>query len=358
MIKMKLSTVLLSSAALLVAGAAYAADLPAKKAAPAAAPTGCAAFGAGFIAIPGGDTCLKISGYVRYSASDTLSPSTSYGTAPYAQAGVYDLNVDARNNTEFGTVRSEMEIGNNAYYYTSVGGFTAGVTDSITDLGIGGNSNSFVGNTDTGISYAMPVGTGTVTFGETTAVTNFYGGGAAVASGRPDVYVGYAGPVGPMTVNAVAVSHESDSPTAAGNSTQQGYALVGNAAFKFDPATITFYGAYSSGASEYVAKSSTATTVIYDNYAGSLATGSNVGVSLSVAAGPGSVNAWTNSVSVTDGDSSGVDTWKVTDIGVNYKYTGIKGMYIRPEYYVTTVNNNGAGNVTTQTVSIRIQRDF
>jgi len=45
---MKLSTLLLSSAALVVAGSSYAADLPAKKGAPAKAATGCPAFGVAF----------------------------------------------------------------------------------------------------------------------------------------------------------------------------------------------------------------------------------------------------------------------------------------------------------------------
>jgi len=197
-----------------------------------------------------------------------------------------------------------------------------------------------------------------VTVGEVSAVTNYVGGGTAAVSSRPDVMIGYAGAVGPASVNAVYVSHESLATTTVAANTAQGYALVGNAALKFDPATVTLYGAYASGASAYLTTNTSAIAAIYDNYSGSLATGSNVGASLAIAAGPGSVTLWTNSVNITDADSVSQDSWKNTDIGVNYKYTGIKGMYIRPEYYVSTYNNNGAGNVAAQTISIRIQRDF
>ena len=66
---MKITSLLLSSAAVLVAGSAFAADLPAKKAAPAAAVVACPAFGAGFFQLPGSDTCIQFSGYVRYDAT-------------------------------------------------------------------------------------------------------------------------------------------------------------------------------------------------------------------------------------------------------------------------------------------------
>ena len=66
---MKITSLLLSSAAVLVAGSAFAADLPAKKAAPAAAVVACPAFGAGFFQLPGSDTCIQLSGFVRYDAN-------------------------------------------------------------------------------------------------------------------------------------------------------------------------------------------------------------------------------------------------------------------------------------------------
>ncbi len=146
---MKLSALLLSSAALLVAGAAYAADLPAKKMAPAAAPTGCASFGAGCIAIPGGDTCLKISGYVR--SNNTYLSNQARGTAPYALGFGYGLQFDAQNQTELGAVKSTIFVeadsssttgkGNptTTDAYVSLGGFSAGKIDDQFDIGGGYN---------------------------------------------------------------------------------------------------------------------------------------------------------------------------------------------------------------------------
>ena len=146
---MKISSILLSSAAFLVAGAASAADLPAKKAAPAAAaPSGaCPAYGAGFIAIPGTDSCLNINGYVRSDnkyTSNVARPSKS----PYNFGYKFIARVDVRNNTELGTVRSVIgllaadgAIGTVAgstvvteSAYLDVAGFRAGAAPSPVDF--------------------------------------------------------------------------------------------------------------------------------------------------------------------------------------------------------------------------------
>ncbi len=63
---MKLAkSLLLGSAAALVATAGSAADLPATKAAPVSYVKVCDAYGAGFFYIPGTDTCIKVGGRVR-----------------------------------------------------------------------------------------------------------------------------------------------------------------------------------------------------------------------------------------------------------------------------------------------------
>ncbi|HEX2654381.1 MAG TPA: porin, partial [Xanthobacteraceae bacterium] len=75
-------SLLLGSAAGLVAVAgAQAADLPVK-AAPVQYVKICSLYGAGFYYIPGTDTCIKIGGYVRaewnYQAGGSFNPVRSY----------------------------------------------------------------------------------------------------------------------------------------------------------------------------------------------------------------------------------------------------------------------------------------
>lgn len=108
------------TASLAVASAASAADLPTKKAAPAAEYVKvCTTFGAGYFTIPGSDTCLKIGGVVRYEAN--VRSNAPIGVANqfgYNLAGqVYSrdafftrgrayLNVDARSQTDYGDLRA------------------------------------------------------------------------------------------------------------------------------------------------------------------------------------------------------------------------------------------------------------
>ena len=135
---MKLSALLLSSAAVIVAGSAYAADLPAKKAAPAAAPAvaSCPSFGAGFFTIPGSDTCLKFSGRMTGDVSFS-DPKGNREAAPVSLSASWRIAVDARSNTDAGVVRGFARTSGGAggnmgvdYAYAQVGGLTAGLTDT------------------------------------------------------------------------------------------------------------------------------------------------------------------------------------------------------------------------------------
>ena len=124
---------------LLLASAAFAADLPAKKAASASADAvACPAYGAGFFQIPGGDSCLRIGGYVRSNIKGTLS-TVARGTAPYTLTYDYDIFFDAQNNTELGTVRSFLDIETSSTpgtptdteVYVEVAGLKAGLFASL-----------------------------------------------------------------------------------------------------------------------------------------------------------------------------------------------------------------------------------
>src|SRR5262249_13480382 len=119
--KMKMvKSLLLGSAAGLVAVAgAQAADLPVK-AAPVQYVKICSLYGVGFYYIPGTDMCIKIGGYVRFETSWNAN-----GSSTRTQGG--DLNnrfsnelwyrvrgyitADARNQTEYGTVRGYLAVG-------------------------------------------------------------------------------------------------------------------------------------------------------------------------------------------------------------------------------------------------------
>jgi hypothetical protein len=81
----------------------------------------CSLYGAGFYYIPGTDMCLKIGGWVRFEAAS--GTNGNLGLGPYnANAGNRSTNnsawrargyitADARNQTEYGTVRSYIAVG-------------------------------------------------------------------------------------------------------------------------------------------------------------------------------------------------------------------------------------------------------
>lgn len=101
----------------------------------------CDAYGAGFFYIPGTETCLKISGYVRYDAKagdDAYKGGVRNTWAVKSRAA---LRFDARSDTELGTLRSYIEThfnyndGANSgasvpHGYIELGGFRVGATDS------------------------------------------------------------------------------------------------------------------------------------------------------------------------------------------------------------------------------------
>jgi hypothetical protein len=110
-------SVLLGSAAGLIAlGGAQAADLPVKAKAVEYVRI-CSLYGAGFYYIPGTDTCIKLGGYTRVETG--LATSTSYDAANTSAAAAHNrlsnyfysrsrqqLDIDTRTATEYGVVRT------------------------------------------------------------------------------------------------------------------------------------------------------------------------------------------------------------------------------------------------------------
>ena len=357
---MKLSTLLLSSAALLVAGAAYAADLPAKKAAPAAAPTGCAAFGAGYIAIPGGDTCLKISGYVR--SNNTYKSNQARGTAPYSIGGDYGLQFDAKNQTEVGAVGSTifLESGSNGASngnpgttdaYVSLGGLTAGKADSFFDIGGGYNKSGDAYGPHVGqLQYTFPIGAASLSVAATQAENNNAASGGNAAS-RPDLAAMLSASAGALKVNAGVASHEVVGST---SGTAQGFAFIGKASFDAGVASIMGYAAYANGAANYLIAPATAGSPngsIADSAADSsaLSNGTNYQGQIDVPVGKDSIGLFAESISVKQDTNS----YSKTQYAAALKHTIAKGLFVRPEIYTETVNGTVANGAY-----IRIERDF
>src|SRR3954451_23989850 len=106
---MTMKTLLLGAAAgLMTVGAAQAADLPMTKAEAVEYVKVCTEFGEGFFYIPGSDTCLKIAAEVRAdyqfdSRDSRLDDVTEFDSEAR-------LKFDARTATEWGTLRSYIQV--------------------------------------------------------------------------------------------------------------------------------------------------------------------------------------------------------------------------------------------------------
>lgn len=111
--KLLKSSLLASAAGFAAVAGAQAADLPVKKAVPIEYVRVCSAYGAGFFYIPGTDTCIRLSGRARldvgYQPTSARSSNGSQGdTTGYI--GLARINVDARTQTAYGTLRAFVRL--------------------------------------------------------------------------------------------------------------------------------------------------------------------------------------------------------------------------------------------------------
>src|SRR5580692_10692877 len=108
-----------SAASIVGVTGAYAADLPVKAKAVEYVRI-CSLYGAGFYYIPGTDTCIKLSGYLRVdvlantNADDTGNTNTPASannrfTNAFTWRSREDLTIDTRTATEYGVVRTFFE---------------------------------------------------------------------------------------------------------------------------------------------------------------------------------------------------------------------------------------------------------
>jgi hypothetical protein len=253
--KMVKSLLLGSAAGLVAVAGAQAADLPVK-AAPVQYVKICSLYGVGFYYIPGTDMCLKIGGYVRFEAAYGVNgSSTRVQGADLNNRFTNDLwyrvrgyiTADARNQTEYGTVRGYLAVGistdtqfdppqsfNANRAFIQWAGFTFGRAQSFFDF----FSQAAVGylgftpNSDTGdggwevVGYTAQLGNGfsATLSAESRRTTQIIGQGTGTFAGgtvgdNNTAFPVVAGPFGPIFIPAFSVQPNAGFINGGGNAT-------------------------------------------------------------------------------------------------------------------------------------------
>ena len=149
---MNIKSLLIGSAAALaaVSGAQAADAIVAAEPEPMEYVRVCDAFGTGYFYIPGTETCLQISGYVRFQVDfqdDVVGNDAGYrvGTRGY-------LSFDAKSDTELGTLTGHIDLQADSHQDTfldgawiQLGGFKAGYFYTEWDKGINGETDALDG---------------------------------------------------------------------------------------------------------------------------------------------------------------------------------------------------------------------
>src|SRR5688572_15763250 len=138
-VRMKLvkSLLLGSAAGLFAVAGAQAADLPVKKAAPVDYVRVCSTYGTGYWFIPGTDTCLRISGYLRADYLYLEPFRRDFDATGLRARG--RINFDVRQATEYGLLRAFVRF----QIQRSTGAFIAagqGATTAAGSVAAGGAS--------------------------------------------------------------------------------------------------------------------------------------------------------------------------------------------------------------------------
>ena len=176
--KMVKSLLLGTAAGLVAMSGAQAADLPVK-AKPVQYVKICSLYGAGFYYIPGTDMCIKVGGWTRvYDAWGDNGNSTNGALATGQNSTRATTNLDpkvrgyvtldARNQTEYGTVRSYIDVG-----YSSGGASTGINSGNITAPG----TNPALSAYDPGVGFSANrafIQFAGFTFGVTQSFYDFY----------------------------------------------------------------------------------------------------------------------------------------------------------------------------------------
>ncbi|MFK5978986.1 MAG: porin [Rhizobiaceae bacterium] len=109
---MNLKSLLLGSTAIFVAAStAQAADAILVEPEPVEYVRVCDAYGSGFFFLPGTETCMKLSGYVRSTYKHNTTTNGGIKDPDHASWTYRGrLNIDVRNETDWGTLRSELRL--------------------------------------------------------------------------------------------------------------------------------------------------------------------------------------------------------------------------------------------------------
>ena len=242
---MNIKALLLGSVATMMAtGAVQAADLPVAE--PVDYVKVCDAYGSGYFFLPGTNTCMKVSGYVRAEARFYENESSGSNTGSSVRGddkfNIWSrgrVNFDAREETELGTlsslVRLEGSSDGNIYVdkaWLSLGGFYAGYVTSASVIDYVGDmyGDSFdLGDTTVGaIGYNLDLGNGVsahVAIEDNKHLDPAYNN--TVAAG----WSGWAGQSVPTLAGRVSVSQGWGEASVGGILTQLSY---GNAAHDED----------------------------------------------------------------------------------------------------------------------------
>jgi len=348
---MKLNTLLLASAATLITSSAFAADLPSKKAAPAAGSVAvCKVGGMTGFTLPGSDTCFSISGRVTADFANADSENYDWfdsnssdddGSIFGPDGGVsYRLLFDARSNTDIGVVRSfirvdgdfieagddeeSMEVDN---AYIQFAGFTVGVKDSIADIaGTQGNQfGSGWSQPAMGVDYQAKVG------GLNLGVE--LGDSIGSSDSQPDFTAHISGSFGNVGFALAGVATDDGS--------ESGTALLASANVTAGPAKFFAWGGMADGAeaAEYITSD--------DDLEDATTYGAGVTFTVSPA----------TSISVQGVHWEGDNDTDLNSYGIYISHAIAKNLTIQPEVVVTE-GTIDFSNVDKTGFYLRIQRDF
>ena len=234
------SLLLGSAAALAVVSGAQAADaIVAAEPEPMEYVRVCDAFGTGYFYIPGTETCLKISGSVRF-AYDWSDVDTEDFEGDFTTRARVEFQ--AKNDSEVGTIGSYIRLEGTSestvsveQAYITVGGFKAGYSVTFwDDVGISGENDAFTNNTKFDmVSYTYSTDAVTVGLGVDELTNEGFDdlGAEAYASAS----------LGAATLSFWGV-YDFDA--------EEG-ALSAKVSADLGPGTFELYGAYASGESAY-----------------------------------------------------------------------------------------------------------
>ena len=176
--KMVKSLLLGSAAGLVAVAGAQAADLPVK-AKPVQYVKICSLYGVGFYYIPGTDMCLKVGGWARVYEAWGVNGNSTNGALATGQNSTRStqnlapkvrgyVTMDARNQTEYGTLRAYIDVG-----FSSGGASTDIGSGNVTNPG----TNPTLANYDNGVGFSSNrafIQFAGFTFGVTQSFYDFY----------------------------------------------------------------------------------------------------------------------------------------------------------------------------------------